>query len=448
MGRAVAVAYLLVIGACAAPPPAPATATPGATASARAIAPPLVTPTSATTTAAPTLAATPKPAAPATATIAPTTGTPTAATTTAAPTPAPTPSLPEVSARSCADEIASRSATTGDASTIEFVNATSAAVQLFWIDGQGQRKAYQTLAPGRSYTQSTFVGHAWLAADASGGCVVLVVSNVAAGRATVGGAAAIAVPTPLPTAAPATPSPTPSLSARHTTDMPDELGGKQVHFLYVLPADGVDEALDTNGAIARSISAIQTWIASQTGGRRLRIDTYQGAPDVTFYRMPQTDATIAASGAYVRDRIEAQLKDAGFNAGGKIYAVFYGGSSTYACGGGAWPPTLPGIVAAQYLKGTPPGAPPCALNPVGASATSPGYEDFAMLHEILHTIGIVGSCAPHHTRAGHVSDDPRDLMYAGDQPWRPSLLDVGHDDYYGHSIAGCPDLATSGWLTG
>ena len=229
--------------------------------------------------------------------------------------------------------------------------------------------------------------------------------------------------------------------------MPDELLGKQVHFMYVLPADGTDEALDTNGAIARSISAFQTWLGQQTGGRRLRVDTLAGAPDITFYRMPQSDAPIAASGAFVRDRIEAQLKAAGFNAPGKIYAVFYGGSSTRACGGGAWPPTLPGIVAALYLKGMPPGAPPCATNPVGANPSVPGYMDYAILHETLHTIGIVGTCAPHHTRAGHVSDDPRDLMYAGDQPWRPSLLDIGHDDYYGHGRADCPDLATSGWLT-
>jgi hypothetical protein len=45
-----------------------------------------------------------------------------------------------------------------------------------------------------------------------------------------------------------------------------------------------------------------------------------------------------------------------------------------------------------------------------------------------------------------VSDDPRDLMYAGPLRWRPSILDIGHDDYYGHAIAGCPDLAKLSWL--
>jgi hypothetical protein len=69
-----------------------------------------------------------------------------------------------------------------------------------------------------------------------------------------------------------------------------------------------------------------------------------------------------------------------------------------------------------------------------------------VLHEIIHTLGFVAECAPHHTRAGHVSDYSTDLMYAGSEPWKPESLDIGHDDYYGHSRAGCPDLADSAYL--
>jgi len=49
--------------------------------------------------------------------------------------------------------------------------------------------------------------------------------------------------------------------------------------------------------------------------------------------------------------------------------------------------------------------------------------------------------------SGHVSDDPTDLKYAGTQPWQPSKLDVGRDDYHGHGKAGCLDLQTSAYLT-
>ena len=68
-----------------------------------------------------------------------------------------------------------------------------------------------------------------------------------------------------------------------------------------------------------------------------------------------------------------------------------------------------------------------------------------MLHELVHTLGFVAACAPHHTLAGHVSDDPRDLMYAGPLAWQPSMLDVGRDDYFGHG-AYCDDLAASDFL--
>lgn len=145
----------------------------------------------------------------------------------------------------------------------------------------------------------------------------------------------------------------------------------------------------------------------------------------------------------MRDELERELRTAGLVVPGKLYAVYYDGSSTFACGGGAWPPALPGQVGALYLRGAPPGAPPCATNAFTSPGGPPGYLEFAMLHELLHTLGFVATCAPHHTLAGHVSDDPTDLMYAGPLAWRPSALDVGRDDYFGHSRGGCLDLATS-----
>ena len=32
-------------------------------------------------------------------------------------------------------------------------------------------------------------------------------------------------------------------------------------------------------------------------------------------------------------------------------------------------------------------------------------------------------------------------MYAGDEAWRPQVLDVGRDDYYKTNDPNCPDLA-------
>ena len=234
---------------------------------------------------------------------------------------------------------------------------------------------------------------------------------------------------------------------RSTVDRPDDVQGSQIHAIYVIPSDGTDRGLDTNGTIESSVQAWNSWLASQTGGRGgLRLDTYGGALDVSFFRDPSTDAEIAAQGAYVRDFLQSDLNYAGFFAPDKIYAVYYDGSSTYSCGGGAYPPLLPGDVAAMYLHGRPPGAIPCDQTTFVPNG-SPGYFEFGMVHEIFHTLGFVPSCAPHETLTGHVSDATNDLMYSGDAPWQlPPTLDVGHDDYFDTGRTDCLDFANSPYL--
>ena len=231
---------------------------------------------------------------------------------------------------------------------------------------------------------------------------------------------------------------------RASADRPDERTGSQVHAVYALPSDGADRGLDTNGTITASVSNWQAWLRGQTGGRGLNLDTAGGELDVTFVRLPGTDAQYAARGVFVRDAIERDLASAGLAAPGKLYLVYYDGSSTAACGGGAYPPSLPGTVGAVYLRATYGGGLLC-YDPARSLA---GLQimDFAILHEALHTMGIVPACAPNHTRGGHVSDSPTDLMYAGDQPWRPATLDVGRNDYFEAPVGGCLDLAESPWF--
>ena len=240
---------------------------------------------------------------------------------------------------------------------------------------------------------------------------------------------------------------------RTVSDMPDEISGPQVHFLYVVPRDGEDRALDTTSAITRSVSSWQAWLLKQTGSRILRVDTYRGDLDISFFRLTTNDAVVAARGAFVREQIEEELYSAGYNSPTKLYAVYYDGSSTWACGGGDPQPTFRGNFSALYLKGTPPGAPPCASNMLGADP--PRYLEFAMLHELVHSLGFVPRCAPHSRGdydAGHVSDSPYDLMWSGPAPWGTNepgrmQLDVGRDDYFMANVPGCPDLSTTPYLT-
>jgi len=233
---------------------------------------------------------------------------------------------------------------------------------------------------------------------------------------------------------------------RSGVDRPDDDPAPQVHVLYVVAADGLDRRLDIDGTLARTVAAWNGWLAGQTGGTRLRLDTAGGALDVTFARLPSTSAQLSAEGPYIRDRIERELAGKGLIKPTKLAAVYYDSPAPLSCGGGPWPPVLVGKVAALYLRGAPLGAPTCDSNPLSPDGVATGYLEFAMLHEVFHALGGAPACAPSHTMAGHVSDSPTDLMYAGAEAWRPSVLDVNHDDYWGHGRIDCLDLARSALL--
>jgi hypothetical protein len=256
-------------------------------------------------------------------------------------------------------------------------------------------------------------------------------------------------------------------SVRSEVDRADsEEGLPEIQVFYVLPSDGLDEQLDTSERICNSVLAFEDWFATQALGRRLRLDVADGEIDITFVRLARTDAemhgidqaaSIETGVAYVRDRIERELILGDWLQPHELAAVYYGGTSEYACGGGAWPPVLVGRVAALYLGGRIAGFDACDSAAWGEAERGPGYLDYAMLHEIVHTLGMVDASSPHQHSSGHVFDTneaspERDLMYSPrssrDPPWgtydpRGLALDLGGDDYFEHGVAGMPDLAHS-----
>jgi hypothetical protein len=237
---------------------------------------------------------------------------------------------------------------------------------------------------------------------------------------------------------------------RALTDRPDDISGPQVHFLYVVPSDGADAQLDTSGRMEQSIARTERWFGTKTDNQGLRIDTYNGVPDITFARLPHSNAQVAAyprSELYV---IGGDLVAAGFNDPAKVYAAFYDGTGVM-CGGAS--PGINGIkLGAMYLQT------PCRNYPGFRAGTTPGFFEIAILHEVFHALGFTPSCAPHQSadqwRAGpgHVNDDPTDLMYGLDATspegwnWENSVLDVNRDDYYRANIPGCADLSNSPYL--
>ena len=230
---------------------------------------------------------------------------------------------------------------------------------------------------------------------------------------------------------------------RSTVDRPDDFAGLQVHMVYAVPSDRVDRSFDTDGSIQNGVDSFQRWLSGQTGGRTLRIDTYQGLADITFLRMSSPD------GPFPHTAIIQDLVTAGLNAPGKVYGVYYdGGGLQSQCGGAAWPQwpePADDTVAGMYLGGL---AESC-YHGFPLPGEDPNYTVFAMFHDVTHTFGIVGRCAPHYyePNPAHVGDSSSDFMWGGTTGWMPTTLDVGHDDYYLAGIPGCVDLSTVGFLT-
>jgi Divergent InlB B-repeat domain len=213
---------------------------------------------------------------------------------------------------------------------------------------------------------------------------------------------------------------------RAFSDRPDEALGPQIHAVYAVPSDATDNELDTNGVITGWLTEFNDWFASQSGGIRLRIDTSQGQPDITFVRLPQSDAALSAMGVSENDAIRTDFQSAGVNLQDpdKIYAVVVESGNSLACGVGGG-----GRISAIYLH------------------TCGGVEwQFVVGHEIFHGLGAVSPCALHYSGDGHVTDDANDLMDPYARTSGNPNLDSGHDDYWGpagddHLPAGCPAFA-------
>jgi hypothetical protein len=304
--------------------------------------------------------------------------------------------------------------------TWTFANATSTSRDVFWLDGGCKEIYYATLLPGGNTSQNTFVGHRWR-------------FKVAGKRRVVGEAEVTRVGAATTTIRALGTKPLP----RTTADRADDSQLPQVKVLYAVPLNGTDNRFDSSGRLALSVAAGQQWLNEQSGGRRLRFDSSGGKVDVTFVKLPRTEAQYATYGVFARDEIEDDLVTKGFNKANKTYLVFYEGTST-SCGTSYRPPSLDGVASLIFLK-------TCAQQVTGDAGLI-GLTELSWLHEVFHALGAVPASAPHHTLAGHASDDPADLMYAGPESWRPALQDSGRDDYWTTGNPTCLDVAKSVFL--
>ena len=251
-----------------------------------------------------------------------------------------------------------------------------------------------------------------------------------------------ATPLPTPTATPLpTPTPPPApLGERSFADRPDDDDPllHKIHVVYLLASDSADLERDTNGSIARSVKAIQSWFDGQTGGRTLRFDTFQGEPDISFIKLDKGEFQILREDSSPWRLIQSELRLRGFDRPNRVYAIYYDGlSEPNVCGRGGT--TGDRKIAVAHLTRSCPGS-------LAGFDLKPKDADYTIIHEVLHTIGAVPSCAPNFvgdSLRGHIDDHKADIMWPFVVPDTFRRLDVGRNDYFDHDIEGCTDLADS-----
>ena len=220
---------------------------------------------------------------------------------------------------------------------------------------------------------------------------------------------------------------------RFFEDQPDVNDDYQIHFIYMLAADGKDKKLDISGWIEKRIKTVNkrflkmsaTTKKSNGIGHQFKLDmTKEGKLDVTFVRMnvlkKQLDNTHAPESLVYR-----YLKEKGFDNPKKVYATFAGFNhrdGNDIGGEGGVPYTV-------------------IFTPAVKSYGQPD-TDLVILHELFHTQGAAYECGKRTYEGTHVKGP--DVLGKG---ILSTKIDSKNDTYYRHDIEGCPDLAKSVFVT-
>ena len=220
---------------------------------------------------------------------------------------------------------------------------------------------------------------------------------------------------------------------RFFEDQPDVSDDYQIHFIYMLAADGKDREYDINGWIEKRIKTVNKKFLKMSAktkksngiGHQFKLDmTKEGKLDVTFVRMnvlkKQLDLTHAPESYVYR-----YLKKKGFDNPKKIYATFAGFNhrdGNDIGGEGGVPYTV-------------------IFTPAVKSYGQPDM-DLVILHELFHTQGAAYACGKRTYEGAHVKGS--DVLGKG---ILSAKIDSKNDTYYRHDIEGCPDLAKSVFVT-
>jgi hypothetical protein len=203
----------------------------------------------------------------------------------------------------------------------------------------------------------------------------------------------------------------PHPGGRSTIDRPDARTGPQLHLIYFVPEGERDEHLDESPRLRLAIGRMQSWFRQQSGGLSWRFDTRRDDQDIDISFVPGrkplgaygSDAPSAAGG------IEAELGNRGFARDGKKYVILlsggfsndiYCGTTVYNTGSlRNYTPANDGYPTARSYALIPlDSAANCHSRDWG-SGTRPGWFQATLMHEMLHTQGLVPPGAPHSCEA-------------------------------------------------
>jgi hypothetical protein len=344
--------------------------------------------------------------------------------------------------------------------SLTFQNHSIQNLTIYWVNFDGVEEQTYPLPRFQELNIDSYHTHAFRIRDEAGETIREILATEESTQVYSISAEMSVAYQPTPGSA-STPVPAP-MGERSYYDRPDDFPGMyQVHVLYVLPAEAEDQERDLDGKFDKTVQATNDWFFEQSGGSKIRYDTYQGQLDITFVELEETSEQIydqsvsQYGGAYwIRDVLEAELGAMGIFRTGKIYVAMVDiDKHPSTCADAAHPPDLMGRLAGFYTAAEIEAGWSCPNDePFGMGNTS---ADMGVPHEIVHLLGFAASCGSNPTSAentSHTGDFSNDLMWAPDANssanWDTDrmALDPGNDDYFKHSLPNCPDLANSAFL--
>ena len=215
----------------------------------------------------------------------------------------------------------------------------------------------------------------------------------------------------------------PKVSITRTITLPP---AAEVQLVYVVPSDVSSVAGRIEG-IERAATVVDEWFAEQMDGRSIRFATEpDGTPYVHYVKLGETSAEVQAKGFTGFDSVIADWVKRGVIKPGVLPVIYLESTLSKACGWSLRDVTHPHIMIPMPNCGIYPGRYMDYDFPTVSSS-------YLLGHELTHALGGASRVGPPNADGtGHVTDDPRDIIYEGPLPrdWDNLTLDVGNDDYY------------------